>query len=206
MKKIGIAAGVVVCVALLASISLEAQQQNYPPDSRPYAGREIPAGTSISIRTNENITTNQAQPGSTYAAEISQDVLDPNGQVAIPRGTPARLAVVATGNNNNDLALALQSIRLEGHTYRIESNTTNGGVGGTGVGKSKRTGEYVGGGALLGTIVGAVAGGGKGAVIGALAGGGAGAGAEVLTKGKQINVPAESVLTFHLDEPIRLRE
>ena len=177
-----------------------------PPSDDAYSRRWIPDGTNISIRTNENINANEA--GSTYSAEIAQDVVDPNGQVLIPRGTPARLAVVSTGESaagGHDLALALQSIRINGHTYMVETNTTNGGAGGTGVGKNKRTAEYVGGGALLGTVIGAIAGGGKGAAIGAIAGGGAGAGAQVLTKGRQINLPAESMLTFRLEQPIRLR-
>jgi hypothetical protein len=63
----------------------------------------------------------------------------------------------------------------------------------------------VGGGALLGTVVGAIAGGGKGAAIGALVGGGGGAAAQVITKGNKISVPAESLLTFKLDQPLQLR-
>src|SRR5438045_7124252 len=51
--------------------------------------------------------------------------------------------------------------------------------------KNKRTGEYVGGGAILGAIIGGIAGGGKGAAIGAGAGAAAGAGAQVLTKGNR---------------------
>jgi hypothetical protein len=74
-----------------------------------------------------------------------------------------------------------------------------------GIGKNKKTAEMVGGGALLGTVIGAVAGGGKGAAIGAVLGGAGGAGAQVLTKGKQVKVPAESVLTFQLSRPIQLQ-
>jgi hypothetical protein len=176
-----------------------------PPPSAPAPQNVIPEGTSIAIRTNENINTSDA--GSSYSAEIRDDVLDPNGQVLIPRHSPARLMVVNTAENNSgkNLALALQSIRVNGHNYQVVTNTTNGGAGGTGIGKNKRTGEYVGGGAVLGTVIGAIAGGGKGAAIGAIAGGAGGAGAQVLTKGKQINVPAESVLTFRLDQPLQLR-
>jgi outer membrane lipoprotein SlyB len=58
----------------------------------------------------------------------------------------------------------------------------------------------------LGTLIGAVAGGAKGAVVGAAAGAAAGAGAQVATKGKEVRVPAESQLTFKLDEPIMLQE
>jgi uncharacterized protein YcfJ len=61
-------------------------------------------------------------------------------------------------------------------------------------------------GTAVGAIIGAIAGGGKGAAIGALAGAAAGGGAQVLTKGKEIRVPAETVLNFRLDQPLRLRE
>jgi hypothetical protein len=50
-----------------------------------------------------------------------------------------------------------------------------------------------------------LAGDGKGAAIGALAGGAARAGAQTLTRGKELNVPAETDLRFHLEESLRLR-
>ena len=62
----------------------------------------------------------------------------------------------------------------------------------------------VGGGAVLGTLLGAIAGGGKGAVIGAIGGAAGGAAVQVLTKGKEVNVPAETLLTFRTDAPLRL--
>jgi hypothetical protein len=62
----------------------------------------------------------------------------------------------------------------------------------------------VGGGALIGTIIGAVVGHGKGAAIGAAVGAAGGAGAEVLTKGKQVSIPAETVLTFSLNNSVTL--
>ncbi len=62
----------------------------------------------------------------------------------------------------------------------------------------------MGGGAILGAIIGGIAGGGKGAAIGAVAGGGAGAGAQIMTRGKEVHVPAETVLRFRLDRPLRL--
>jgi hypothetical protein len=62
----------------------------------------------------------------------------------------------------------------------------------------------VGGGALLGTVLGAIAGGGKGAAIGALAGGAAGAGGEVLTRGEALHIPSEIILRFRLDYPVYL--
>jgi len=77
-------------------------------------------------------------------------------------------------------------------------------TGKSGMGANKRTAEFTGGGAGLGAIIGAIAGGGKGAAIGAGAGAGAGALTQILTKGKAIQVPAESVLTFKLDKLLQI--
>jgi hypothetical protein len=63
----------------------------------------------------------------------------------------------------------------------------------------------MGGGAALGTMIGAVAGGSGGALIGGLAGAAAGALAQVLTAGKEAKIPGETVLQFRLDEPIVLQ-
>ena len=76
---------------------------------------------------------------------------------------------------------------------------------GPGLGRNRRTAEVVGGGAALGTVIGAAAGGGKGAALGGLAGAAAGALAQVLTAGKEVKIPAESVLKFKLDEPVQLQ-
>jgi outer membrane lipoprotein SlyB len=77
--------------------------------------------------------------------------------------------------------------------------------GGQGVGANQKTAIMVGGGAALGTLIGAMVGGGKGAAIGAAIGAGAGVGTEVLTKGKQVRVPAETLLSFRLDQDLRLQ-
>lgn len=186
------------------------QNQNYPNNGQ---GLTIPSGTNLSIRADQDIKAADVSQGMTYQAEIANDVTGPNGSVIIPRGTPAQLIVVDTNPNNNntntnntkDLALALNSISLNGRNYMVQSNTVNGASGTAGgIGANKRTGEYVGGGALAGAVIGAIAGGGKGAAIGAVLGGAGGAGAQVLTHGKQINVPAETVLNFKLAQPVYL--
>lgn len=181
-------------------------------------GLQIPAGTNLSIRADQDIKAQDVSSGNTYQAEIAQDVVDPNGTMIIPRGAPATLVVVdqnynpndpnstSSSNNNKDLTLALQSLTVNGRNYMVQSNTVQGSndkMGG--IGANKRTGKYVGGGALAGAVIGAIAGGGKGAAIGAAIGAAGGAGAQVLTRGHQINVPAETVLNFKLDQPIYLQ-
>jgi hypothetical protein len=187
-------------------------QTSYPNAYPQYAngGLVLPAGTQLSIRADQDIQAQNAMPGTTYQAEIASDVMGANGQVMIPRGAPAQLIIVDTNpnntNNSKDLSLALNSINVNGHNYMVQSNTVNGANNRPGgIGVNKRTGEYVGGGALAGAVIGALAGGGKGAAIGAVLGGAGGAGAQVLTRGHQINVPAETVLNFKLDQPVYLQ-
>lgn len=170
--------------------------------------RTLPEGTQISIRTNENIDSKTARVGQTFSAEVANDVLGSSGQVEIPKRSPATLILrnVNSGGTTGtpELALDLNTIRANGHTYHVSTTDIEKSSKNQGIGKNKRTGEYVGGGAALGTLLGAIAGGGKGAAIGAVAGAAAGGGAQVLTKGKDVKVPAETVLKFQLDQPLHL--
>jgi hypothetical protein len=168
----------------------------------------LPAGSSISVRTDETIDERNASEGRTFSASIVQDVMDASGSVVIPRGSQATLIVrrISEGGtlSSGNFVLDLDSIRVNGRRYVV--NTEDVKKGESGIGANRRTAEYVGGGAVLGTLLGAIAGGGKGAAIGAIAGAAAGGGVQVLTKGKEIRVPAETVLNFRLEEPLRLRE
>ena len=168
----------------------------------------LPAGSAISVRTDENIDERNATEGRTFGASIVEDVMDGSGRVVIPRGSPATLIVRSISESgtlsSGNFVLDLESVRVNGRRYVV--NTEDLKKGDTGIGANRRTAEYVGGGAVLGTLLGAIAGGGKGAAIGAIAGAAAGGGAQVLTKGKEIRVPAETVLKFRLEQPLRLRE
>ena len=195
---------------LLGTAQAQYNQAPPPPANSPAYNNQIPSGTQIAIRTNEPIQADKNNVGRSYSAQITQDILGANGQVLVPRGSPATLAVVqhkggALGAISGDqVALALQTITVNGQTMNVQTDAQTAGND-RGIGKNKRTAEYTGGGAVLGTLIGAVAGGAKGAVIGAVVGGAAGAGTQVATKGSNINVPAESVLTFKLDQPLYLQ-
>jgi hypothetical protein len=104
---------------------------------------------------------------------------------------------------SHDLILDLDSVTINGRRYGIAAESDVTANRRSGVGVNKRTGKYVGGGAILGAIIGGITGGGKGAAIGAGAGAAAGAGAQILTRGDSIDVPAESLLVFRLVQPIR---
>lgn len=168
----------------------------------------LPVGTKVAVRSEDTIDSATAAEGQTYAAEIADDVLDANGDVAIPHGSNAQLVIRSASKGGrfrgtSDLVLDVQSVSVEGQEYKISTADLKE-SGKQGLGANKRTAEYTGGAAALGSIIGAIAGGGKGAAIGAGAGAGGGVLTQVLTKGGSIRVPAETVLTFELDKPVHI--
>jgi hypothetical protein len=159
----------------------------------------IPAGTTITVRTDDSIDT-RYDDGRIYTGVVARDVPGRNGRVVIPKGSGVEMTVRQI--SDNEVALDLSSISVNGVRYGVEAASSVTNSENEGIGANKRTGQYVGGGALIGAIIGAIAGGGKGAAIGAGVGAAAGAGAQVLTRGKSVDVPAESLLTFDLTEPL----
>lgn len=157
-------------------------------------------GTKIKVRTDTAIPAKSAV-GKVYTASISEDVLDNAGQVAIPRGSQAQLVTEAT-EDKKDVVLDLRSVVVNGKKYNLTALTA-GKTSAEGLGANKRTAKYVGGGAAVGAVIGALLGGGKGAAIGALVGGAGGAGAQVLT-GKKKDLPAETELTFELAQDLQM--
>lgn len=169
---------------------------------------ELGVGTTVSVRTEETIDSAKAVEGQTFAGEVTEDVLDPDGAVVIPRGANAQLVIRSASKGGrfrgaSDLVLDLQQAAIGGREYEISTSDVVQ-QGKSGMGANKRTAVYTGGGAALGAIIGAIAGGGKGAAIGAGAGGGGGALAQVLTKGSSIRIPVETVLKFQLDKPLHV--
>jgi len=126
-----------------------------------------------------------------FLGDRREDVLDKSGAVAIPRGARAKLAAESTADKK-DTNLDLRSITINGRSYLLTTAGSSKGSTPGGLGANKRTAKYVGGGAALGAVLGALLGGGKGAAIGALVGGAGGAGAQVYT-GRKRELLAETV-------------
>ena len=190
------------------SLVLSSSRSGSEAPSLPADARIIPTGSEISVRTNERIDSSQSFPGKTYSAEISHDVLDAAGAVVIPRGSPAELMIrtISPGGavHTPELTLDLYSVTINGTKHQVVSSDVEE-KNPKGFGANRRTAEFLGGGAALGALVGGLFGGGKGAGIGALAGGGGGFATEVLTRGKEVRVPAETVLRFRLERRLVLR-
>jgi hypothetical protein len=164
----------------------------------------VPAGTVLTVRTSEALSSKTSHAGQTFLATIAQPV-SVAGRTAIPAGATANGTVVTAKEKGKikgegELGLALTSISTVGHTYQIQTKV----VSSTVKGKGKRTAATTGGGAAGGALIGGLAGGGKGAGIGALVGAGAGLVGGALTGNKQIEIPAESALSFTLTLPLTL--
>ena len=157
---------------------------------------EIPAGTTIRVRMIDKLNSEQNQTGDTFHATLDEPItvngreLYPKGADILGRITDVHKTGQLTEPGELDLTLLTvstgrlaTSIRVQPLVIKGESHT-----------KSNAT--KIGGGAALGAIIGAVAGGGKGAAIGTVAGGAAGTGVAAATGKKPAIVDSEAVLTF----------
>ena len=192
------ALGVATAAMLFLPTAGHAQSWNYVDP--------IPSGTTIQVRTTETIDS-QSMDGRIYTGTVENDVRDANGGLAIPRGATAEL-VVRRGQDN-DLVLDLDSVTINGRRYGLDATRNPVGTSGvdirnSGIGANKDTAIHVGGGALLGAILGAAIGGGDAAAAGAVAGAAVGAGAQILTKGRRVSVPAETLLNYRLQSDLNL--
>jgi hypothetical protein len=164
----------------------------------------VPAGTVLTVRTGQALGSKSSQTGQIFLATLAQPV-SAGGRSVLPAGSTVSGTVVtakAKGKvkGEGQLDLSLTSISVGGHTYQIQTNVLSSTV----KGKGKRTAATTGGGAAGGAVIGAIAGGGKGAAIGAGVGAAAGFLGGTFTGNKQVEIPAESALSFTLAQPLTL--
>ncbi|HUY80260.1 MAG TPA: BON domain-containing protein [Acidobacteriaceae bacterium] len=173
-----------------------------PPSTQEYTSMQtvnLPADTSLPVRLVEGINTKNAQANDVFHATLLSDitandfVLIPHDTVFIGRVISAQSAGRFTGYPELSLELTGFILNTPNGPDRIGLITNP--LSSKGKGRGKNTAEKAGGGAALGAIIGALAGGGEGAAIGALAGGGLGAGTNI-RRGQEIDLKPEQLLTF----------
>lgn len=167
----------------------------------------VPAGTMLSVRLVESLSSDKNRPGDAFSATLDQP-LQVDGLVIAERGarvdgrvTESRQAGRVKGVSD----MALQLVRLhtsDGQTVALQTSPFEK----QGPTSKKEDAEKVGIGAAIGAAIGAIAGGGRGAAIGAGAGGAAGGGTVLATRGKPVVFPSETRLSFRLTAPVTLTE
>ncbi len=182
----------------------QTKAKEVPPEAASGPSVTFPTGTAITIRTTQSIDTDMNRAGDPFHATL-EDPLTIGNQVIAPRGTEvmgkiayARETGRVTGQS--ELVLELTDLKLGDRTYYLRTSDYSEVGSSTG----RRTATAAGGGAALGAIIGAIAGGGKGAAVGAATGAAVGTGAAVLTRGKTLKIPAETILEFRLQSPLTM--
>lgn len=193
-------------VAPPASVAPPAPAPEPKPSAAPEAERVVvPGGTSLRIRINQEISVKRSHAGDPFDGTIVDPVVV-NGTEVIPAGSQARGQVVQAKRRgrfkgSSELELTLTGLDVNGRHYSLDTST----VVRTKKGKGKRTAAFIGGGTGVGMLIGGVASGGVGLLIGGLTGAGAGTAGAAFTGNRDIEIPAETVMTFRLDQPIQLR-
>jgi len=175
------------------------------PAYRSTGGIVIAEGTELTVRMIDSVDSDKNKVGDAFRASLDAPI-EANGRVVAPKGADVEGRVVelkSAGHftGRSDIALELTGLRVNGRSYALQTTQYSR----QGASRGKRTAETVGGGAALGAIIGGIAGHGKGAAIGAAAGAGAGTAVQAMTKGQQIHIPSESVLSFRLTAPLTVR-
>jgi len=172
------------------------------PETVPSADRgSIPVGQEVDVRLSNSLSSETAKPEQRFEATTVVDLVQ-DGRVLVPAGSVVQGVVMDVDkagrvDRDGSLTLAFDRIRVRGRehdmrataTQVFESKGIRGEAGTAGIG------------AGAGAIVGGIIGGLKGAVIGAAIGAG---GAIAATDGKDIDLPAGSIVRIRMDTPVRV--
>jgi hypothetical protein len=175
-----------------------------PPQPRTVT---IASGTLVNVRLGETISSERNRQGDSFMATLDEPLVV-DGLVIAEKGSRANGRIVDLVEAGRVKGLAHLSLeladvmlsdgqRIDLRTARFEKE-----------GPSSKTedAQKVGIGAAIGAAIGAIAGGGKGAAIGAASGGAAGGGVVAATRGKPAVLPAETKISFRVEQPVTITE
>src|SRR5215510_7200835 len=161
----------------------------------------IPVGQEMDVRLRTGLSSDSAKVEQRFETTTVVDLVQ-NGRVLVPAGTVVEGVVSGVDNatrtdRKGSLSLSFDRMRVNGRSHRIRASATEvfeaGGV--------RAEAPTAGVGAGVGGIVGGIIGGVRGAVIGAAVGAG---GAIAATEGKDVNLPAGSILRIRMDSPLQV--
>ncbi len=162
----------------------------------------IPTGQELDVRLQTTLSSETATPEQRFEATTAVDVTQ-NGRVLMPAGSVVRGVVTAVERPGRvervgRLTLSFDQITVRGRNYPIRGMATqvfeSGGI--------RDEVGTAGAGAGVGGVIGGLLGGVKGAVLGAVIGAG---GAIAATEGKDVTLPAGSIIRVRMDSDLRVR-
>lgn len=164
----------------------------------------IPAGTPITVRLQQRLSSASAAPGERFEAVIDESVVVDN-RVVVPVGAMATGHVVVARHSGRlhhpgELGLALDSVTVGQENIPLATSS----VIARGGSHKKRNWGFIGGGGAGGALIGGLAAGGKGALIGAPIGAAAGTTTAFITGKKDVTFGSERRLRFRLSRDINV--
>jgi hypothetical protein len=175
-----------------------------PAQDEPPPQLIIPAGTSITVRLQQRLSSASAVPGERFGAVIDEPVVV-DDRIVVPVGAVAEGHVIVARHSGRlhhpgQLGLTLDRVTVD---QQIVSLTTSHVVARGGSHK-KRNWGWIGGGTGGGAVIGALAAGGKGALIGSGIGAVAGTTTAFVTGKKDVVFGNERRLRFRLNQDVSL--
>jgi hypothetical protein len=172
------------------------------PSRRTYDGPIIPAGTPLHVRLDESLGTKHDSAGERFSASLADPIMM-HGQALLPVGTRFSGHITQSKQSGHVkgravLAIRLDSFEWQGRQHPIDTSSIER------VSRRKKGARWIAGGGGLGALIGGIAGGGAGALIGGAAGAGAGTAGAFASGKREVNMRAETPLTFTLRAPIQL--
>lgn len=168
----------------------------------PVAGTgQIPVGTELDVRVGTRLNSGTAAVEDRFEATTLVD-FNSGGRTLVPAGSVMRGVVTgvepATRTNRTArMTLSFDQLTVNGRAYPMRGTVTQA-IEGEGIkGETARIGT----GAGVGAIIGGILGGFKGALAGILIGAG---GTLAATEGKEVDLPAGSVLRVRVDQPVQI--
>lgn len=163
---------------------------------------EIPVGTEFDVRLQDPLSSKTNEVEDRFEATTLVDLQDDRGRVVVPAGSVMRGVVSGVKRasrleRTGSMTVAFDRITINGRSYPMRA-TVSQALESEGIkGEAGKIGIGAGAGAILGAIIG----GAKGALAGILIGGG---GTIAATEGKDVELPAGTVLRVRVDSPLSL--
>ena len=172
------------------------------PAATPAAGTgQIPVGTELDVRVGTRLNSGTAAVEDRFEATTLVD-FNSGGRTLVPAGSVMRGVVTSVEpatrtNRTARMTLSFDQLTVNGRAYPMRGTVTQA-IEGEGIkGETARIGT----GAGVGAIIGGILGGFKGALAGILIGAG---GTLAATEGKEVDLPAGSVLRVRVDQPVQI--
>jgi hypothetical protein len=163
---------------------------------------DVPVGTEFDVRVQNSLSSKAAQVEDRFEATTIVD-LKKDGRIVVPAGSVMRgivSAVTKAGRieRKGSLTVVFDRITIDSRSYPIRATVTQA-IESEGI---KGEAGKIGAGAGVGAIIGGILGGVRGALAGILIGGG---GTIAATEGKDVELPAGTVLRVRMDSGLNLR-